>query len=557
MLARTGQVLRRRRSDPSASRRAALQRPRGGAEAPPMPQASVRADRAAAASGGATLRRPCRSAAHLAGAVGERLGLADGVEADDRGARDLEELLRVEPAQQGRERRLHPQLFGGGVEPRQAFLKRERDHLLARHDAEARALAREEARPAPAQRRASGDRADARDRCRARPRAASERGMQPGAVDRLEQVVDGVQLEGVDRVLVVRRAEDDRRPRRPSDAATSSPLQPGIWMSRRTTSGVSSCDALDRPARRLRLRRRSRRRSRRPAAAAADRVPAASSSTSSARESSRPSVLHGSAPVTSSCRRLAAAVIARPASTTRPAQCAAPSGAAARRAPATVRSPNSSPSASSASVTPSLYTTSSIARRQREPVARKRRLGRTPSAGAARRGWTHHARRRRATTIDGGWPALTSVISPGGRIDLHVAPASRSARFPSSRRASRLSVANDVRCACQLAVARRVSSRACTLDATRPGGHALAGDVAEREGADRSAAICRAIEIAADRRAPAACAPPPSKPAICRQRLRQQVRLRRGGGRQLALEIAAPREPLAHPRQRAREPLRA
>ena len=66
-----------------------------------------------------------------------------------------------------------------------------------------------------------------------RPRPASRplHGLlEPGRVDRLQQVVDGVDLERLDRVLVVRRHEHHarrRRPRASSCRATSNPGQPG------------------------------------------------------------------------------------------------------------------------------------------------------------------------------------------------------------------------------------------------------------------------------------------------------------------------------------------
>ena len=63
---------------------------------------------------------------------------------------------------------------------------------------------------------------------------------EPARLDRLEQVVDGVHLERLDRVLVVGRHEDDlrlRMPARSSRRATSNPVRPGIWTSSMTRSG--------------------------------------------------------------------------------------------------------------------------------------------------------------------------------------------------------------------------------------------------------------------------------------------------------------------------------
>ena len=53
--------------------------------------------------------------------------------------------------------------------------------------------------------------------------------------DGLEQVVDGVGLEGAQGVLIVGRREDDEglAVRR---ASSSKPFMPGIWMSRKSTS---------------------------------------------------------------------------------------------------------------------------------------------------------------------------------------------------------------------------------------------------------------------------------------------------------------------------------
>ena len=72
-------------------------------------------------------------------------------------------------------------------------------------------------------------------------------GRQPRAVHRLEQVVDRLRVEGLQRVLVVGGDEHQQRERRrpsgqssASACAASSPLRPGMRMSRKHRSGCSA-----------------------------------------------------------------------------------------------------------------------------------------------------------------------------------------------------------------------------------------------------------------------------------------------------------------------------
>ena len=60
----------------------------------------------------------------FAGAVGKRLGLANGVEADDGRARHLEEGVAFQPPGERSQRRLHPQLLGRRMQPRQTLGER-------------------------------------------------------------------------------------------------------------------------------------------------------------------------------------------------------------------------------------------------------------------------------------------------------------------------------------------------------------------------------------------------------------------------------------------------
>ena len=91
-------------------------------------------------------------------------------------------------------------------------MERERDDVLRGTTRKRRRCGRGSA-SAPGARRATAVERAIAARRRRRARARVERRVQPRAVDRLQQVVDRLQLERIDRVLVERRAEDDRGPR--------------------------------------------------------------------------------------------------------------------------------------------------------------------------------------------------------------------------------------------------------------------------------------------------------------------------------------------------------
>ena len=92
----------------------------------------------------------------------------------------------------------------------------------------------------------------------ARTRSSARR--KPVIVDRLQQVVERMRLERVDREAIERRDENDHRHAflRHLRDARRDPTAPGIWMSRNIRSGASLGDRRDRFAAVRALARRSR-----------------------------------------------------------------------------------------------------------------------------------------------------------------------------------------------------------------------------------------------------------------------------------------------------------
>ncbi len=95
------------------------------------------------------------------------------------------------------------------MQPGQPILECKRHDVLPRHDPETGAFAREEAdRRQGSRPREPIDDVFAVDASRFT--RALDRRMKPRAIDRFEQIVDGVELERVHRISFVCRAEDDR-----------------------------------------------------------------------------------------------------------------------------------------------------------------------------------------------------------------------------------------------------------------------------------------------------------------------------------------------------------
>ena len=124
--------------------------------------------------------------------------------------------------------------LGGRVQAGVVTLRLDEEHVGARH---------EPAHPASSTTMLSsaGDAAGSRPwTWRTTRRTAS---VEPLVAHGLEDVVDDVELEGVDGVLLVRRDEDDRRlasVNRDSTRARSRPLRPGICTSMKIASTCSS-----------------------------------------------------------------------------------------------------------------------------------------------------------------------------------------------------------------------------------------------------------------------------------------------------------------------------
>src|SRR3989441_4351989 len=139
--------------------------------------------------------------------------LTDGVQIDDRRAGDPEEERRIQSSFQVCQGRLHPVVVLRGLYLRQAPLRSEIKNILSGNHAIPGASLCQEARrigsrgdPLPAERLLlPGGRG---------PPHPVHGLLQSGAADRLEKVIDRLELERVHRVLVEGGAEDDPRPGR-------------------------------------------------------------------------------------------------------------------------------------------------------------------------------------------------------------------------------------------------------------------------------------------------------------------------------------------------------